>query len=246
MVLLLVAAASALGLLLPRQSDSSTREFPATAIRRLVVHVDGSVTVSAASDGAAQAGVTTTRRWTWLVRPTVTTEVISSGDLTVTGRCPALSPRCQTEAVAVVPAGTDVVIDTAAGTVTITGITGGVDARTSAGAVTVHGLTGTARLQTSAGSIDGDLASADVQATTSAGSITLRLTGVVQQLVATTSAGSVDLTVPDDVYRVEATTSVGRTCRSAPTPAPRIGSRHAPAPAASRSTDAPEPQRVRK
>jgi len=210
-LLLLVAAASALGLMLPRQSDTTTREFPAAAVRRLVVHVDGSVTVSATTDGAAQARVATTRRWSWLVRPTVTTEVTSSGDLTVTGRCPPLSPRCQTEADAVLAAGTDVVIDTAAGAVTITGITGAVDARTSAGAVTVHGLTGTARLRTSAGSIDGDLASSDVQVTTSAGSIVLRFTGVVQQLTATTSAGSVDLTVPDDVYRVEATTSVGQT-----------------------------------
>jgi hypothetical protein len=210
-VVLALAAVAALGLLVPWQRDTSTREVPATAVRRLVVRVDGSVSVRAAQDDAAQARVTTTRRWSWVLPPTVTTEVTSSGDLTVTGHCAALSPRCQTEADAVVPAGTDVVVDTAAGTVTVTSMSGAVDVRTSAGAVTVQGLTGTTRLRSSAGSIDGELSSADVQATTSAGSIALRLTGVVQQLAATTSAGSVDLTVPDDVYRVEATTSAGRT-----------------------------------
>lgn len=204
-VLVLVVVAAALLLLSRtiRSTDTVTETF-AGPVDRVVIEVNGSVSVEAGDT----AEITVEREWFLTGAPAIDI-VEEDGLLRIISRCGFLTIRCLVSVTATVPADAALDVDTSAGGVTVTGIGGGVDLTTSAGSVVVDGIAGPATLRTSAGQIRGTITGGDVDATTSAGGIDLAVEGEFARVSTVTSAGSIDLTVPDDIYRVETDTSAG-------------------------------------
>jgi len=202
----LVVAALVLAWTAPRRTDTRT-EVLMTDPERIVVDVNGRVSVAAGDE----TSVTVEREWAWVGAPDTSVD-LENGVLHVRGRCGVhgLVPgRCLTHVNATVARGTEVAVTTSAGTVSVTGTTGGVDLRTSAGRVDVTDVAGPARLHSSAGAIAGTVNGGDVNASTAAGSIALDVTGDPGHLSATSRAGGVTLTVPDHTYAVDFDTSAG-------------------------------------
>jgi hypothetical protein len=202
-LVLLVVGLAALAWQVGRSTDTRTETFSAP-IDRLVIEVNGRVTV----DAAESAEVTVEREW--LLRGAPSVELTQDGGtLRVSADCGFLRWWCQTRVTATAPADAEVVVITAAGDVVVTGFENGVDLTTSAGNVIVDSITGSALLRSSAGRIEGTITDGNVDATTSAGRIELTVLGDFNRISAVTSAGNVLLTLPDDVYQVDADTSAG-------------------------------------
>lgn len=201
LVILLIGLA-ALAWTVGRSTDTTTEAFSGT-IDRLVIEVNGRVSISAAES----TEVTVNREWLLTGAPTVD-QTQDGGTLRVSANCGFMSWWCQTHVTATAPASTEVVVVTSAGDVTVTGFENGVDLTTSAGNVIIDAI-GPATMRSSAGRIEGRITDGNVDATTSAGRIELTVTGEFNRISAVTSAGAVLLTVQDDVYRVDADTSAG-------------------------------------
>ena len=202
-VIVLLAAASAMAWYGARSTERFTEAFDAP-IDRVVVDVDGRVEI--APGGATE--VTVERTWFFFGAPSVEMGVVD-GELRIVSDCGPIWYGCSISVDAVVPASSEVMVDTSAGAVEVAGTTGGVDLTTSAGGIDVDDVSGPAILRTSAGPIRGTVTGGDVDAETSAGSIDLRVSGEFSSVSAVTSAGSVDLEVPDEVYDVDADTAAG-------------------------------------
>lgn len=188
---------------LGRSTDSQTTAFGTTIDRIVVENINGRVTFGA----GPTSELTVEREWLFTTAPEV--EIVESGGiLRITGNCGSL---CRIHVAGTAPAGTGILVRTDAGSIDITGLSGGVDLTTSAGNVTVTDVAGPAKLRSDAGWIRGDIADGDVDAQTSAGGIDLKIRGDFSLVSAVTNAGSVRLSVPNDVYRVQAETSVGST-----------------------------------
>lgn len=195
----LLALAWAVG----RSTDTVNETFSGE-IDELTIEVNGRVSLEAGDT----TEVTVEREWIVAGAPDVDmTE--DGGTLRISAQCGIFRFGCQTHVTATAPADARVVVETAAGNVTVTGFESGVDLTTSAGNVVVTDVAGPATLRSSAGRIEGDITDGNVDAETSAGRIELEVRGEFDRLAAVTSAGNVDLTVPDDIYRVDADTSAG-------------------------------------
>lgn len=204
-LILLAGGFAAVLAIVPLSTDTAHQAFDGP-VNRVVIEVTGKVAVTAADT----TEVTMTRKWSLLGAPTTKME-LDNGVLHITADCSVFRLRCTTDVNAAVPADAEVLVDTSAGGISVTGAVSGVDLTTSAGSVEVEDVSGGAMLRSSAGSIRGTLGDGDVDAETSAGAIDLDVSGSFQSLSAQTSAGFVDLKVPDRAYRVDAETSAGRT-----------------------------------
>lgn len=201
--------------------SETTETFTRETTPRLRIATDGRVQVTGGPVDAISIERTVERG---LRAPDVGDQVVvtSTGDeLVLSGDCPAfVSSWCSVHYAVVVPADTEVVVDTDAGSVTVTGIDGDVTATTAAGSVSVVDVSGELRLSSSAGPVRGEqLASDTVRARSSAGSVRLLFDVAPTSVDADSSAGSVEVVVPDDdaVYAVEASTSAGSTRIEVPT-----------------------------
>jgi len=204
LALVVVGGAVALAVWLLPTSTATQNETFDGEVDQLVIDVTGGVDLVAGD----QTEVTITKEWLFAGEPTVDV-VYENGVARVEGECSWFQINCTTSVSGTVASDTVVEVRTSAGSIDVSGTTGGVDLETSAGSVNADDITGPARLVTSAGNITGMLADGDVEAETSAGRIELTVLGEFDSLSASTSAGSVELTVPDDVYDVDADTSVG-------------------------------------
>ena len=189
----------------------TTETFTRDVAPRLRIETDGRVQVTAGPVDSVSIERTVERG---LRAPEVSAAVTSAGDeLVLSGDCPAVvSSWCSVDYAVVVPANTEVIVDSGSGSITVTGIDGDITASSSSGSVYVVDVSGQLRLSSSAGPVLGEqLASATVRADSSAGSVRLVFDVAPTSVDADSSAGSVELVVPDDsaVYAVDASTSAG-------------------------------------
>lgn len=204
LALLLLGGVVALAVWLMPTSSATQGESFDGEVGQLTIAVTGGVDLI----GGDSTELTITKEWLFAGEPTV--EVIFENEVArVEGECSWFQISCVTSVSGTVASDAVVEVHTSAGSIEVSGTTGGVDLETSAGSVNADGVTGPARLATSAGNITGTLADGDVEAETSAGRIELTVLGDFTSLSASTSAGNVELTVSDDVYDVDADTSVG-------------------------------------
>lgn len=188
---------------LGRSKDSQTEGFSNTIDQVIVEDVNGRVTFEAGTS----TEVTVEQEWLFGDAPDVQM-VENDGTLRISADC---GPFCRTHVTGTALAQANIVVRTEAGSIAVTGFERGVDLTTAAGSVTVSAISGSTRLRSDAGWIRGTIRDGDVDAETSAGGIDLEVRGDFSRIWAVSDAGSVNLTVPDDVYRVEADTSAGRT-----------------------------------
>lgn len=203
LVLAAVAATSA-GLSLAAQAaplpdNTKTITAPVSSqVRAVVADVDsGNVAVKAGST----PGVVAVQHWL-LVAPTTTVSE-SNGVLTVTSRCPSLTPppvqipvpqnNCYVDVTITVPPAVAVRATTGAGSISTTGMSGDEQLRTGAGNVVARGLS-----------------AAKVTASTGAGSISVVLTEAADALRMSTGAGNITAQVPAGAYAVTTSTGSGR------------------------------------
>jgi DUF4097 and DUF4098 domain-containing protein YvlB len=194
---------AALAWFVPVTSESRHEAFQGD-IDRLVIEAAGDVTVVAGD----ATEITVERQWAMDGTRDAEME-LSDGTLTVKAPCSRLAIRCRADVVATVTPDARVLVSSDNGSISITGITGGVELATSSGDVEVADVAGIAILSTSSGSVHGRLESSDVTAESSSGDVELTVNGVVNRLHAETSSGAVSVLVPDDVYRVDADASSG-------------------------------------
>lgn len=118
---------------------------------------------------------------------------------------------CSVDYTVTLPADTDVVGATAAGDITIEGLSGDIDVATSAGAIDATGASGEVRLRSSAGDVTLlDSTASRIGVRTSAGDVEVTALEAPDEIDAETSAGDVTLFLPGDVgYDVLADTSAG-------------------------------------
>lgn len=166
------------------------------------------VTGGVSLEGGDQTELTITKEWLLAGEPSVVTGH-EDGVARVTAECAWWQIRCTTSVSGTVASDAVVEVTASAGSIDVSGTTGGVDLETSAGSVRADGITGPARLETSAGNISGTVTDGDVAAETSSGRIDLTVLGDFSSLSASTSSGNVDLTVTDELYDVDADTSAG-------------------------------------
>jgi DUF4097 and DUF4098 domain-containing protein YvlB len=102
-------------------------------------------------------------------------------------------------------------MQTGAGDVTATGLTGDADLRTSSGDLSARGLAGDVVLRTASGDVTAsDLAAGTVQAVTSSGGVELGFRLAPSDVDAATASGDVHVALPiGQTYRVEADTGSG-------------------------------------
>ncbi|HEX6220247.1 MAG TPA: DUF4097 family beta strand repeat-containing protein [Acidimicrobiia bacterium] len=202
-VFIVVGASILVVWLIPASKATQTEVFEGE-VDQLVIDVTGDVSLAAGES----TQMTVTKEWLFAGEPSVVTGH-ENGIARLTGECSWWQIRCTTSVSGTVTTDAAIEVTTAAGSIEVSGTTGGVDLETSAGSVHADDVVGPARLETSAGNIIGTITDGDVDAETSAGRIELTVLGEFASLSASTSAGSVDLTVTDDVYDVDADTSVG-------------------------------------
>lgn len=178
-----------------RHTEVTEHALPAE-VDRLTVDSDvGEIRIRAVAPGEQPGAVATSR--SSFIDPTVS--VVQSGGSTVlrsacTG--PSWIDPCEVEWEILVPAASDV------------------DVQTSVGEVLVAGISGAVRAETSVGDVDlADSRSTEVTVHTSVGDIDITSLVAPDSVQGTTSTGDVRLTVPDsgDAYRVDLDTSVGET-----------------------------------
>jgi hypothetical protein len=202
-VVTLVGASITVYTLMPGSSDTQTESFDGR-VDRLVIHVTGSVTLV----GGDRTELTISREWLFSGEPAITT---SQDDETVRviGECSWFEFWCTTTVTGTVAQDAAIEVTASAGSIHVSGTTGGVDLETSAGSIEAEDVTGQARLVSSAGNITGKVTDGNVEAQTSAGRIDLTVLGDFSRLAGTTNAGNIALVVTDDVYNVDADTSAG-------------------------------------
>ena len=201
--LLLLGALGAAAWYFLRSEDLVSQGFEGQ-IDQVVINVQGEVDITAGTTYEVDAR----REWLFGDAPQVDM-ALEGGVLRVEANCDSgFIPRCLVSIDAVVPADAEILVESDAGAVTVTGTNAGVDLATDAGSITVD-VAGAATLRTSAGSIEGTVRDGDVDASTDAGNIDLVIEGDFTGVSATTDAGSVELTVPDLVYAVDAASTAG-------------------------------------
>jgi len=204
LALIVLGGAVALAVWLLPTSTATQDEVFDGEVDQLTIAVTGGVDLVAGDS----TELTITKEWLLAGEPTAEV-TFENGVARVEGECSWFQINCRTSVSGTVASNAVIEVRTSAGSIDVSGMTGGVDLETSAGAVDVDDITGAARLVTSAGNITGMLADGDVEAESSAGRIELTVLGEFTSLSAITSAGNVELTVPDDLYDVDADTAVG-------------------------------------
>jgi len=105
-----------------------------------------------------------------------------------------INGRCEVGWDIQVPAGATLTLNTRAGGIAVTGMSGSIDAKTNAGGVRARSLT-----------------SKSVAAKTNAGGVDLQFTQVPDQVQATSNAGGIEIVVPTGAsYAVQADSNTGR------------------------------------
>jgi hypothetical protein len=183
----------------PQESSQVQRTFTLGSAPSLTVNnFAGSVTVQAGASDTVQ--VTATKKAVGLSnldRVTVEFNEQENG-LEVRTRKPAGLGNASVEIQITAPAGSQVNIQTGAGSVNVQGLTGSVTVHTGAGSVDIRDVSATIDAQTGAGSIDVRGATGQVQLQTGAGSINYQ--GDPQgNCRFETGTGSIDLTLPADL-----------------------------------------------
>ncbi len=204
-----------------RSSERDTYPIEET-FDRMNVDIDaGSVDIEATQDGTASLTATTEAA---LFADADVSFDVDNGELTVDGECSrglwlVGGPRCRTDVVLRVPEDVTVIARSAAGGVTISGLTGAADLTSSAGSVRVDGHTGALRAHSSAGGVTvTGLSTDDAEITSSAGSVEVTAIEPPSSLRASSSAGTVTITLPaGESYNVDADTSAGTTTIDVPT-----------------------------
>lgn len=177
-------------------SDSTeVRSYQVTdSVQRLNLRSDAGAVAVRAGDGPVRVTETVTYRGS---KPS-TSHAVQDGTLNLRNEdC----SHCSVSYLVELPAGT------------------AVDVQTSAGKIVLSGLTGDVTVDASAGAIDGTgLRSAHTSAHARAGKITLAYDAPPSTVDAQTSAGEVDITVPTGgSYAVDASTRAGSTRIAVPT-----------------------------
>lgn len=189
--------------MVPMATDSQTETFGGH-VDELFVEVTGDVTLVAGD----RTVLTVSKEWLFSGEPAITMTQ-DNETITVSGECSWFQIWCTTSLTGTVAPDAAIQVKTTAGSIQVSGTTGGVDLETSAGSVSAEDVTGPARMVSSAGNITGVITDGNVDAVTSAGRIDLTVLGDFSMLSAITNAGDVDLVVTDDVYNVDTDTSAG-------------------------------------
>jgi DUF4097 and DUF4098 domain-containing protein YvlB len=153
--------------------NTSAYDVPGKAARISVVTTAGKVTI--VEKDVASVQVTETRHWEGDTEPT-TTHDITDGTLDLRYKCG--NKDCWVSYDVTVPRGTAAHVETDAGKINVTGLSGDLDLSTTAGQIDGTGLTAkNAHARTTAGSLDlaFSAAPADVDAKTTAGRATVRV-----------------------------------------------------------------------
>jgi hypothetical protein len=128
------------------------------------------------------------------------------------GGCGFLSFGCKTTYVLTVPKDVKLTVESSSGSVTVTGMSGGVTAKASSGDIEAHDLGGPVTLEASSGDIEADgLTATSVTSRTSSGSQQLDFTVAPQSVDAKGSSGDIAIQIPsgDESYKVDTKTSSG-------------------------------------
>jgi hypothetical protein len=162
--------------------------------------IDGRVTTVVIDAGSGSVNVTAASRSTVAVsqqasfstKPPVARRTLSGTTLTLSYTC-AVELTCGISYTVQVPRGVAVRVSAGAGAITLTSLTGSVNAQTSAGLITAV-----------------DLRSADVTLKSNAGGVIVTCSTPPRSLDASTNLGAITLTVPGSVaYKISTHTFVG-------------------------------------
>ena len=135
--------------------------------------------------------------------------------LVLRGDCPQVFGlfsvgRCSTDYEITAPAGTRVVLESSAGSLSATGMRADASLRSQAGDVEVADHRGDLTLETSAGEVvANDVEASRIDARSQAGDVLILTRTAPDQITAQTRAGDVDITVPAGSYAVQTDTSAG-------------------------------------
>lgn len=126
---------------------------------------------------------------------------------------------CKSDVTVTVPADADIVAETSAGAVTVSGLSGSTELVAHSGDLTIKDQRGRLTAHASAGAVTVDGLDADVaKVTSSAGPVDVEAVQTPNSLDAESSAGDVTVRVPgDESYDVEADASVGDASVDVPT-----------------------------
>ncbi|MDI2128635.1 DUF4097 family beta strand repeat-containing protein [Yinghuangia seranimata] len=193
-------------------SNTNAYEVSGKVTKLSVVTTAGKVTVTEQDVQAVK--VTENRHWESGTEPT-TSHNVTDGTLKLDYKC--AKSDCWVSYDVIVPRGTAAHVETDAGEVKLTGLSGAIDASTTAGKLTGTGLTAKqAVARTSAGSLDlGFTAAPDsVDAKTTAGRATVRVPGNQSYNVdVDATIGDTDVKVPKDAnssHKVTVRTTAGQ------------------------------------
>jgi hypothetical protein len=138
---------------------------------------------------------------------------VRGADVSVDGGCDEFSfGHCRTEIVIHVPVRTAVEVDSAAGDINASGLSGNADLRTGSGDVRVRALGGRVELDSASGDVEaGDMRASSLRATTGSGDVDLSFLSAPQTAEADSASGDVRIAVPqgEEAYRVEVDTASG-------------------------------------
>jgi DUF4097 and DUF4098 domain-containing protein YvlB len=174
--------------------DRGTSTLPGP-VRGVDIQIDSGHVDVVAGPGV-DAKVQRTRRY--LRGAPKLTETFVDGMVAVTSACQdTVKLGCSVDIRVEVPAATPVRVRSTRGTVSVDGMTNGVDVATSAGAVRLARTSGVMKATTSAGSVTGvELAPTALDAVTSAGAIRITLAEPAGRVDLRTGAGDIDLALP--------------------------------------------------
>ena len=167
-------------------AKSFTVKSPVTAL--VIGGGSGSITVT----GSAGPGVVVGQQTSYAKTPPSATHVLRGTTLTLSYTCPA-ELVCGVSYTVRVPSGVSVSVSAGAGAITLSSLTGPVNARADAGLITAVGL-----------------GSATAIFTSDAGGVTATFSAAPRSVSASTTVGPISLTVPGTVpYKVSTHTYVG-------------------------------------
>ena len=198
----------------PGGCAGSRRYGPATTggVQELQVTADaGDVVVTAGSGSTVDVTLTTRRS---LREPELQAEQ-DGAVLVLRGDCLGgfgwfSRGRCRAYYEITVPAGTRLVLESGAGSLSASGMRANASLLSQAGDVEVADHNGHLALETSAGEVVASDVQADrIEARSQAGDVLILTRTVPDEITAETEAGDVDITVPDATYAVDTDTGAG-------------------------------------
>lgn len=202
-----IALAGSAGLRVALKAAIEHAAVPAVVYHRELTQLQvtdpgGSISVSPSPSGQVRIAAAVQ----WLGARPVVRRSWHGSDLSVTTGCPApdLFGDCQADLDISVPDGTRLLATAGAGEITVTGLTGTVDAEVGSGTVALADVSGPVRVRVGAGSVTGTgLSSRSLTVTAGSGQVSLAFAEPPQLLALTVATGSAAVTVPPgSAYRI--------------------------------------------